>query len=137
VTHSEFNRGAEPLHLYQLWLFPRERGLAPLYEQRVFPAEARRNALLPVVSGQGVADALSMNCDATIFLADLEAGRIVRHRPEALARFITIYVTSGDLEVNYERLRPGDQARITQREMLTIRPLADTRFILIDAPPRS
>src|SRR3954468_2081845 len=35
VFHSEFNPSrSEPTHLYQIWLFPRERGLEPGYEQK-------------------------------------------------------------------------------------------------------
>src|SRR5271167_274284 len=37
IEHSEFNPSdSEPVHLYQIWLFPERRGLAPSYDQRAF-----------------------------------------------------------------------------------------------------
>src|SRR5213083_2077839 len=37
VRHSEFNPSAtEPVHLYQIWLFPSAKGLTPSYEQKPF-----------------------------------------------------------------------------------------------------
>ena len=40
VEHSEFNPSAdETVHLYQIWLYPSERGLAPSYEERSFRSE--------------------------------------------------------------------------------------------------
>mgnify|MGYP002624858695 CR=1 FL=1 len=34
ITHSEFNPSdSELLHLYQIWLFPREEGITPTYAQ--------------------------------------------------------------------------------------------------------
>src|SRR5437763_4134515 len=39
ILHSEFNPSkAAPVHLYQIWLLPRERGLTPGYEQKALPA---------------------------------------------------------------------------------------------------
>jgi redox-sensitive bicupin YhaK (pirin superfamily) len=32
ITHSEFNPSAtEPVHLYQIWLFPERNGIEPSY----------------------------------------------------------------------------------------------------------
>ena len=41
IRHSEFNPSpSEPLHLYQIWIFPDRPGLAPSYEQRAIePAD--------------------------------------------------------------------------------------------------
>ena len=36
IEHSEFNPSdTEPVHLYQIWLFPEAPGLAPSYDQRL------------------------------------------------------------------------------------------------------
>ncbi|MCA9056303.1 MAG: pirin family protein, partial [Planctomycetaceae bacterium] len=40
ITHSEFNPSPdEPVHLYQIWLFPEQKGIAPSYEQKRFRVE--------------------------------------------------------------------------------------------------
>jgi hypothetical protein len=45
-----------------------------------------------------------------------------------------VYVIRGELDINHERVRAGDQARITQRELLSLRALESCEFILVDAP---
>jgi len=43
VTHSEFNASkTEPVHLYQIWMFPENQGLKPAYDQKTSPK--RRSA---------------------------------------------------------------------------------------------
>ena len=42
ITHSEFNpSNTEPVHLYQIWLFPERKGIEPSYEQKYFEEEER------------------------------------------------------------------------------------------------
>src|SRR5450631_2337260 len=46
ITHSEFNPSeSEPVHLYQIWLYPDEKGLDPSYEQKRFPEAEQRDRL--------------------------------------------------------------------------------------------
>lgn len=41
ILHSEFNPSeSDPVHFYQVWLFPDQRGLPPKYEQRAFPPKS-------------------------------------------------------------------------------------------------
>jgi redox-sensitive bicupin YhaK (pirin superfamily) len=45
IRHSEANPSAvEPVHLYQIWVFPDREGLEPGYEQKAFPEAGRRGA---------------------------------------------------------------------------------------------
>src|SRR3954466_10164465 len=51
IQHSEFNPSdTEPVHLYQIWLLPRAKGLTPSYEQKAYPAAERQNKLRLVAS---------------------------------------------------------------------------------------
>ena len=135
ITHSEYNRGETPVHLYQIWILPDERRLKPSYDQRSFSVDKRKNRLLPVASGQTSADAVRLNTDATIYLSDFDAGHIV-HFPVKDSRGVFVYVTSGDLGINDERLTTKDQARITDVDGLKLEAYDDTSFILIDVPAR-
>src|SRR3954470_5676928 len=54
IQHSEFNASkTEPVHFYQIWIIPRQRGLPPSYEQRVFSVVERENRLRLVASPDG------------------------------------------------------------------------------------
>lgn len=135
ITHSEYNRGDAPVHLYQIWVLPDERRLKPSYDQRSFSTEQRKNRLLAVASGKKTEHAVTLNTDATIYMADFDAGHRVSFTVEA-SRGLFLYVTSGDLGINDERLTTKDHARITDVDSLTIEAYDDTSFVLIDVPVR-
>src|SRR6185436_16833720 len=44
VQHSEFNASkSEPLNLFQLWVFPKERNITPSYDQKTLQLEKKHN----------------------------------------------------------------------------------------------
>ena len=64
VTHSEANASpTEPVHLLQIWILPRERGIRPSYEQKAFSDEEKR-ARLRVVASSDARDGSSASSDA-------------------------------------------------------------------------
>ena len=64
ITHSEFNPSeVEPVHLYQIWLFPERQGIEPSYEQKQFPDGERHNRLR-LVASQDSADGSLLIHDA-------------------------------------------------------------------------
>src|SRR5262245_31983809 len=80
ITHSEFNpSNDEPVHLYQIWLFPEEEGIEPSYEQKRFPEEQRQNRLRLVASHDAAEGSLRIHQDARIYLSTLGDGEEVRH----------------------------------------------------------
>ncbi len=76
VIHSEYNpSGTAPLHLLQIWIMPNARG----HTLRTFPAAARTNTLLRVVSSDGANGSLAIHEDAALSVADLDAGARLAH----------------------------------------------------------
>ncbi|MCQ1535677.1 pirin family protein [Methanosarcina sp. KYL-1] len=137
IEHSEFNSGKKPLHFYQIWIYPDRNPLSPAYSQKKFEESAWENWLLPLVSGQGLPDTLEMNADSTIYRARLEKGKIM-HFDSGECRRIFIYVTSGEIFVNGQRLKKGDQARTDLEKTLHLEAVgpgtAFAEFVLLDLP---
>jgi redox-sensitive bicupin YhaK (pirin superfamily) len=120
ITHSEFNSSkSEPVHLYQIWLFPERKGLEPSYEQRSFPGEGRLNALQLVASRGGDDRSLLIHADARIFLADLkDAGGVELELAEG--RHCWVQVLRGAVGVNGIDLEAGDGAAISAERVVSI-----------------
>lgn len=134
ITHSEFNRSkTEPLHLMQLWIFPRTRGLAPRWAQRQFAPEERAGKLLGVVSGDDSNGTLTINQDAEVFVSALKAGDEVSHTSRA-GRKAYLFAIYGGAEVNGLKLARGDQARIADEPELKIKATESAELILLDLP---
>ncbi len=140
IVHSEYNHSkTAPLHLLQLWVLPRTQGLAPGWQQREFSVADRAGKLLPVVkpgapavgaSGNGV---LTIDQDASIYLSSLAAGQQVTHTSPA-GRKAYLFVITGQVEVNSEKLAAGDQARIADEPSLRIVAKESSELILLDLP---
>ena len=133
IAHSEQNLGDKPVHLYQIWIHPGERGLTPSYDQKSFANVSRKNQLLPVASGRKTPGSVLIHSDSTIYLSDLDAGASIDFEP-GNSRGVFVYVTSGDLGINDTRLMTKDQARIDDESHLRIEAYDDTSLILIDVP---
>jgi redox-sensitive bicupin YhaK (pirin superfamily) len=124
LAHSEMNRQDKPLHLYQLWFIPSQKGLAPSYEQKD----------LGFITGQRVLDdVVYMNSNSTIYWASLDTDKVIVFKTFPI-RLTFIYVKQGSLVVNGTTLGPSDQARISSEDVLEITATHDAQFILIDLP---
>jgi redox-sensitive bicupin YhaK (pirin superfamily) len=133
VRHSEFNTSDEELHLYQIWIEPRESGLEPSYEQKHFEESDWENALLPLASGQEKQGAVYMHADATIYRGSLETGKDLTYE-NTRGRKLFLYLASGRMNLNQQTLNPGDQARMELDEPLRMKAEEASAFILIDLP---
>lgn len=132
ITHAEMNESDEPVHLYQLWIFPTALSLPTRYGQKDFSGKPK-NALVPVASGEGKEGALPMQTDATVYLAGLDSGKTIDFSLAA-NRGAFIYVSSGQVSVNGIKISALDQARIKEEPNLRIEASEDSSFVLIDVP---
>jgi redox-sensitive bicupin YhaK (pirin superfamily) len=120
ITHSEFNPSRdEPVHLYQIWLFPEAKGIEPSYEQKRFDEAERRNRLRLVASRDAADGSLLIHQDARIYLATLEDGEQVTHEL-ADRRHAWLQVLRGAVTLNGQELATGDGAAVSDERMLTI-----------------
>jgi len=120
ILHSEFNPSpSEPVHLYQIWLHPAQRGLKPSYDQKAFPAEGRRNQWQLVASPDGRAGSLAIQQDAELLLAELQPGMRLE-RPIPSGRKAWLQVLRGELHADGETLRAGDALALTDEPHLAL-----------------
>jgi redox-sensitive bicupin YhaK (pirin superfamily) len=134
IRHSEFNPSAtEPVHLYQIWLLPRQAGLEPSYEQKAFPGEARAGRWLLAASPNGSDGSLTIQQDASIWLASLAGGQRLDYRL-ASGRHAWLQVLSGDLDLNGEQLATSDGAAVSDESALKLQALSQAELLLFDLP---
>ena len=118
LTHSEFNMADKPVHFYQIWIFPNNKGLSPTYDQRTFSPKIFRNRQVPVASGQGMPETVTFHTEATIYRSELDLGVSVEHKSCTLRR-VFLYLTEGEIEINGKRIKEKEQARISENQGLS------------------
>jgi hypothetical protein len=132
ITHSEFNPSAtEPVHLYQIWLFPERQGIQPSYEQKAFDAAERQNRLRLVASPDGRDNSLTIHQDADVLLATLESGATIPYklRPN---RHAWLQVLRGSVSLNGHQLRAGDGAAVSEENQLRVVAAESAEVMLFD-----
>ncbi len=132
ITHSEFNPSSdEPVHLYQIWLFPDRKGHTPSYEQKRFPDEQLHNSLRVVASPDAEEGSLAIHQDAKIFLSKLDAGQSVEH-PVAESRHAWLQLLRGKVTLNGQSLDTSDGAAVSDERLLKIEADGDAEIMLFD-----
>ncbi len=120
ITHSEFNPStSEPVHLYQIWLFPSHKGIEPSYEQRKFPESGREGRWQLVAAPGGEGDALIIHQDARIYLANLAVGQTLEHLISP-GRHAWLQVLRGGVEVDELEMAAGDGMALSDESRLTL-----------------
>jgi len=132
VTHSEFNPSRdEPVHLLQIWLLPRERGLTPGYEEKRFSPETRRGGLRLIAARDGRDGAVTIHQDVDLWTALLEPGESVRHVLQP-GRHAWLHVASGTVTANGERLGAGDGAAVSGEKAVEVKAADRAEILLFD-----
>lgn len=132
IDHSEFNYASDRVvHFLQIWILPERRGLAPSYEQRAFPLDAKRDSLLLVASHDGREGSVTVHQDVAIHAGRLAAGARVAH-PLAPGRHVWIQVARGALEANGVALAAGDGLAASDEREIEIVATSDCELLLFD-----
>jgi redox-sensitive bicupin YhaK (pirin superfamily) len=132
IRHSEFNPSAtEPVHLYQIWLFPERPGLEPSYEQKALPAEGRSNTWQLVASPDAANGSLKIHQDARLYLAELGAG-LTLNKPLEPERKAWLQVLRGQIELGGQPLTAGDAAAFTGESQVHLRASSPAEVLLFD-----
>jgi redox-sensitive bicupin YhaK (pirin superfamily) len=126
VLHSEVNPDRQlPVHLLQIWIFPRQKGLAPRYDQRSLPRDAMRGrwALLAAPPGEG--GVVDLHQDARIHATELTGPQEVA-LPIAAGRGVWVQVARGSVQLGTRTLHAGDGAALTDEPALHLAGLPGT-----------
>ena len=132
VTHSEFNPSdSELLHFLQIWIQPRERGLAPGYTEWHPKAEHASSPKVLVISPDGRDGSAKIHQDAEVFRIRLQPGGTVTHELQA-GRGAWLQIATGALTLNGAALNTGDGASTEQPGILKLTSAQQTEALLFD-----
>jgi hypothetical protein len=132
VMHSEFNHASDHVtHFLQIWILPRQRGIAPGYEQKHFDTASKRGTLRPVATPDGREDSVTVHADATLS-AGLFDGAERADVPLAPGRITYVHLVRGGLRVNGQALQAGDAARLDGESRLSLEDGKDAEVLVFD-----
>jgi redox-sensitive bicupin YhaK (pirin superfamily) len=134
LRHAEFNRGAEPLKIFQIWLTPNRFGGAPAYSTRRFPDVDRSNQLVVLASGmqQDVAtDVLPLRANARLLAGRLQAGRSLSYEISA-GHDLYLVPSTGTVRVGGIEIEAGDGVAVTNQESVEFVATRDSELVIVE-----
>jgi quercetin 2,3-dioxygenase len=132
VAHSEFNASEkEPVHLYQIWMFPDKKNYEPTYDQKHFTEADKRGKLRLMASPDGRDGSVKIRQHNELYATVLGAGESVKHqlKPE---RHAYVQVARGSVKLNGKELETGDGAAISEEKSLQLTGVKDAEVLLFD-----
>ena len=131
ITHAEMNPADEPVHLLQIWIIPREQGLAPSHESTRTKVHDEPGRFHTLVSEDGRDGSLVMQQDARMLAGVFRPGDRASY---ALGdgRHAWVQIVSGSVRVNGAALTRGDGAAISDESGLDFTFDEDTELLVFD-----
>ena len=135
IRHSEYNLEPEATRIFQIWIFPDQRGGQPSWGTRPFPKEDRSGKFVTLASGlPGDDEALPILAPARVVGATLKAGESAEYHFADASRHGYLVPAKGRVEVNGVELQARDGAAIQGETVIRVTASEDAELVLVDAP---
>ncbi|MFN4092606.1 MAG: pirin family protein [Brevundimonas sp.] len=132
VRHAEYNLEDETTTLFQIWIEADKRGASPSWGAQVFPKSDRTGKFSVLASGNPDDGALTINADAKVLGATLNAGESLTYSLGA-GRHAYLVPAVGAVEVNGVALNARDGAAIKDEAEITVTAKADAELVMVDS----
>ena len=132
VTHSEYNKGDDPLRILQIWITPNKTGHQPTYGEYHFDWESRHNQWLHMVSDIHGDAPITINQDVNIYTILLDENNTADINV-AFGRQAYLMQIEGFSTANVIALKEKDALEIIEHS-IHIAATHTSHFIVIDMP---
>ena len=135
ITHSEFNaRQDQPVKFLQIWVFPREKGVKPRYDQVRIADLAKPNDFQQIVSPNPDGDGVWIHQDAWFHLANFDKGVTKEYDVKKKGNGVYLFVIRGKAKVSTQTLNERDGYGIWDIGSFTLEALEDSEILLMEVP---
>ncbi|MSQ78991.1 MAG: pirin family protein [Flavobacteriaceae bacterium] len=137
IMHSEVNGSqTEAVSLFQLWIMPKEIGIKPRYDQRVYDYEKNKNSFVAVASPLESDDALWINQDSRVLFGHFESGNEISYTTIKQGNGLYLMVVYGEAEIAKQKLGRRDAIGVWDTDSIVISTKGNepVKLLLIDVP---
>jgi quercetin 2,3-dioxygenase len=135
VNHSEANASTtEPVTIFQVWIFPKEKNIEPRYDQRTFEVNDRINKWQVVVSPVAGDNALWINQEARFSLTTIEPGTSLNYTNGFKGNGVFLVVIKGEVQVDGNILSKRDAIGITGTDEFSVTANEQSELLAIEVP---
>ena len=135
IQHSEFN----PNHnhhtkLFQIWLFPKYRNVAPRYQQITLDKSLEKNDFAQILSPNPDDAGVWIHQDAWFYLSDFDNGFSKKLALKKGGNGFYVINIEGEIEVNGEKIEKRDAIGIWETNEIVIKANSNAKFLVMEIP---
>ena len=136
VTHSEKNRNKDQqVKFLQIWVHPRERNVAPRYDQQPIDPAREHNTFLQVLSPNPDDEGVWIHQDAWFHLGRLDPGTTVEYALKKPGNGVYLFLLEGSATAAGQPLATRDGLGVTETDRIGVTAgAAGARVLLMEVP---
>jgi quercetin 2,3-dioxygenase len=135
IFHSEHNNSkTDPLTLFQIWVFPREKNVTPRYDQITIADLAKKDELYQILSPNADDQGVWIHADAWFHLGDLSAGTSINYTLKNPDSGVFVQMIEGKAIVEDNHLHGRDAVGISGANEIKIKAETATRILVMEVP---
>lgn len=134
IAHSEMNANKDKaVKFLQIWVFPKEKNIAPRYDQKSFNPKDRINQWQTVVAPDNP-DAIWINQDAWFSLARIDAKQALNYQLHQKQNGVYAFLLSGAISIDHHTLQERDALGICDVDQFQVVASTTSELLLIEVP---
>jgi quercetin 2,3-dioxygenase len=135
LMHSEYNHSkTEPINLLQIWVFPKERNIAPRYDQKTFSASDKEGKFKTIVAPIRSEDVMWINQDAYFSLGKFTSASTQEYKMQHPGNGAYVFIIEGGATINGQKLGKRDALGVWDTDKFSIDIEAGSEILVIDVP---
>ena len=135
VMHSEYNKNKEEaVKFLQIWVFPREVGVEPRYDQKDIKSEEKINDFQQILSPNKDDDGVWIHQDAWFNLANFTKGNSKNYTLNKNGNGVYAFVLKGSAKIGDQILNERDGFGIWDTDSFNLEALENTEILLMEVP---
>jgi quercetin 2,3-dioxygenase len=137
IYHAEYNHSeTEPVKFFQLWIFPREKGLKPRYDQILFDEAENQDQLVTLVTPDTnpMEGTLWIHQDAYISTIKLKKESEFRYAIRIPGNGVFVFVIEGEIEVSNNHLSARDAIAVSESTSIQVLARENSKILFIEVP---
>jgi redox-sensitive bicupin YhaK (pirin superfamily) len=135
LTHSEYNNSdKDDVIFLQIWVYPKEKNIAPRYGQKLFNTADRLNRFQTLVSPEKSSESIWINQEAYFSMAGVDAATTISYQNNKAENGLYFFIIEGQVEINSQKLKSRDGFGLTQGGNVKITALSKAQLLCIEVP---
>jgi redox-sensitive bicupin YhaK (pirin superfamily) len=134
IFHEEYNASnSEDTSLLQIWIFPKEKNIKPVYNQTLFEKSPAENAWQKLVTHNDP-ETLHIHQDAIVSRTFLDAGKELDYSLMDSSFGSYLFVIDGEIEIAGQTLNKRDGLGVSDTKSFSVKAKQDSYILNLEIP---